>query len=468
MDYDQRPETGYDEQLAAFCTGLDYEQLDDITIQRAKEFLLDATGIAIAAQRMSFSDVMLGAASQLGGIGPDAGESVIWGTNKRGTTEYAALLNGTGAHSLELDDIHGEAIVHPSVAVIPAVIAKAEKTGVGGEALVTGIVAGYEVMCRLGLALPAERHRQKGFHPTATCGLFGATAAIGTMMNLSPQTLYDAFGINASQIAGVLQWKTNAAWNKRIHPGLAARNAIFSVALAEQGFRGAADPITGKFGLLSAYSEDPRPERLVDGLGDSFEIERTGIKPYSCCRFNQTPIDATLALTEEHDIQPEDVESVVVESSKAVLELSKPTDRKSSPETRVDAQFSPQYAVAVAITDQKALLEQFLPERFNDPDIQDLTQKVTVVEDEDLTSRFPAELPARVKIETKQGTVSTERSVPKGDPDNRYSWDDLVQKFNNLTDPILDSTQQKQIRESVNEIESIDNINNFTNYLALE
>lgn len=436
------PTTTPTDELAAYLTEeLTFENLPEDVVLRAKEFLMDSVGIAICAADYDSSKAVLGAIDTLN---PSEGTSTVWATGDRYSAEYAAFLNGTFVHTPEIDDTHSEGIIHPAASVIPAAVAVGEREDVSGEDLITGIVGGYEVAVRLAVALPSRGHMDNGWHTTATCGVFGATAAAAITAGLTAEELTNAFGINVSQTAGSRQWNENSAWTKRIHPGMAAKNAVLAAALAENGFIGSADALTGTDGFLNVYGKNPNPGRLTDTLGEEYTITESGIKPYSCCRYFHTPIDVTLEVVTEHDITPDEITDIRLYGSKPVRDLANPHDRKTRPTNLVDAQFSPYYAVAVAIADRAALVDQYDPDRFTDPEILGLIDMTSVHEEESMTARHPEEWPARIEIDTTNGTFTAEAPLPSGDPDNRLSTDELAEKFRTIT-PIDPDTQDEII-----------------------
>src|SRR5436305_13536391 len=152
-------------------------------------------------------------------------------------------------------------------------------TGTGGADVLAAIVAGYEITCRIALALPAGAHYDRGFHPTATCGAFGAAAAAGRVFGLGADDIASALGIALSQSAGSMQFLANGAWTKRFQVGWAARNGLAAATLAREGFKGAAEALEGRHGFLHAYAPAPIPERAVQGLGTEFELMETAVKP---------------------------------------------------------------------------------------------------------------------------------------------------------------------------------------------
>ena len=168
--------------------------------------------------------------------------------------------------------------------------------GASGADVLAAIVAGYEVTCRIALALPAGEHYDRGFHPTATCGAFGAAAAAARVFGLDAAGIEGALGTVLSQCAGSLQFLVNGAWTKRFQVGWAACNGLMAATLVREGFKGAAEALEGRHGFLHAYAPNPKPERAVQDLDSVFELMHTAVKPYPSCRYGHAGIDAALAL----------------------------------------------------------------------------------------------------------------------------------------------------------------------------
>lgn len=438
--------------LCEYCVALEYEQLPQDVCDLTGQFILDVLGIAIRAGEKDSSRTVKRSADEVLTGDP---ECLVWATGERESATYAAFVNATCIHTLELDDTHREAVVHPGASIIPTAFAVAEREGTSGQDLVTAIVAGYEIACRLGIALKNHKvHLERGFHGTATCGVFGAAVAGGLLAGLKNDGLENVLGIVLSQASGSLQYKENGAWTKRIHPGLAARDAILAVALAKQGFRGAAEPLTGKHGFLEMYGVEPEPALVLDGLGEDYEIRKTGIKPYACCRYNHPAIDVTLKAIKEHDIGPSEITSITLSTFESAYELSRPEERKIRPQNVVDAQFSPQFAVAVTANDRQALASQYTQERVMDPDLYSFMDRVTVQEDESMTARYPEFWPAKIRIETNRGTFTAECDGPSGEPETRLSEAEMISKFRTLTAPVTTELGQKEMIEAVLALES--------------
>ncbi len=439
-------------ELCTYCTDLTFERLPDDVQRLSKQYTLDTLGIGIRGLETDSGQVVYDSANEALSGPP---ESTVWSTGKRESASFAAFVNGSLVHMLELDDTHREAVIHPGAPIVAAAMAIGEREDVDGQSFLTAMVAGYEVACRLGMALRNHRvHLDRGFHGTATCGVFGGAVAGGLLAGFDAEELENLLGIVLSQASGSLQYKENGAWTKRIHPGLAARDAVLAVSLGKHGFRGAADPLTGTYGLLNMYGVDPQPDRLTSGLGSDFEIRRTGIKPYACCRYNHPAVDATLDLVTEHDIHPDDVEEITVSTFESAFALSNPRDRKIKPQTVVDAQFSPQYAVGVAVVDRAVLPDQFTRARLTDPALRGLLERIVVEEDPSMTDRFPAAWPTSVRIETADESLTATVEGPRGEPERRLTVEAIVEKFRSVTSPATTDAATDTIIEHVLSLES--------------
>ena len=291
--------------------------------------MLNSIGNAIRGRWDSESTPALIAAVQAMGMGQ--GSAHVFADANGYSPAGATLINGALAHSLDFDDTHATAIVHPGAPIIPAALAAAEAVDASGADVIAAIAAGYEVALRLALALPAGAHYDRGFHPTATCGIFGAAAAVGRVFRLSSAQLASAFGIALSQTAGSLQFLSNGAWTKRFQVGWAGMAGFSAACLAREGFKGAAQPLEGKHGFLRAYSPAPEPARVMQDLGQVWELMQTGVKPYPSCRWGHAGVDAAIALRAEHGLKPEQIEAVTLGLSRAgMLLIGEPAEKKAS------------------------------------------------------------------------------------------------------------------------------------------
>lgn len=425
---------GTAEGLAAHALDTMWEDLPDTARAAVDDHLVDWVGLVLGGEAIAESSPsVVDAVDALTPVAADddAGATVL-PTGERVAPDRAALLNGTFAHSLDFDDTHRSSSLHPGAPVIAAALAVAETAEADPEELRTAIAVGYDVACAVGRAVTPEAHYARGFHITATCGTFGATAAAGRLRGLSQAELASAFGVNGSQAAGSLQFLENGAWNKRLHPGLAASRAVLASELAATGFVGAAEPLTGEDGFLHGYSDDPDPSRLAD-LTPGRALEETALKPYPCCRYTHGAIDALRELGE--GIDADAVESVHVELPESGVRLTgAPIDAKRRPDNFVDCQFSMPFVTALALTEGDVGLPAFLDaqDRLDDPDLRRLMDATTVAASDRTRERFPEVWAAGVTVETPDGTHERFVEYARGEPERPLGTVAVDQKFRDL------------------------------------
>ena len=389
------------------------------------------------------------------------------GSAQKTTFAYAALANGTSAHSIELDDTHQGGSIHLGVSVFSTALAVAEQVGASGKDFIAASVAGFEAAARLAMALRPKEHYARGFHPTATCGTFGSAVAAAKLLGLNEVQLVSALGIAGSQAAGSMEFLTDGAWTKRLHPGWAAFSGIHAALLAREGFIGPATIVEGKDGFLKAYSLHADPGKVSDGLGVDFQILQTAVKPHSCCRYTQAPIDATLQLVKEHSLQPRDIERVTIGMLETGIPvICEPAERKRHPAGIVDAQFSLPFGIAVALIKRRAGLEEFSQPVLNDPLIQEVMAKVGYTRDPELERNYPREWPAWARAKLKDGReVFAHVRYPKGDPENPLSWAELIEKYHGLAEAVWEKDKVSRVQIAIQAIEQETNMKSFATLL---
>ena len=248
-------------------------------------------------------------------------------------------------------------------------------SGASGRDFITAVVAGYEVQIRLSLALDPSAHYDRGFHPTATCGVFGATIAAGRLLGLDAAGIESALGIALSQAAGSLQFLADGAWTKRSHVGQAAQNGLMAATLAAEGFKGPKEAIEGKRGFLRAYAPDADAAKATAGLGAAWETLRLAVKPYPSCRYTHAAMDALATLKQEHDIRAEDIEAVEIGLPETGWKIvGEPEDDKRNPQSVVDGQFSMPFCAAVVLREGTMLWDHYA-KHLKNPDTLALTKK---------------------------------------------------------------------------------------------
>ena len=388
-------------QLAELCL----RPVGDADRARAALHVLDWTGCAVSGGASEAGRTLARwAARQPAGpchaIG--AGARDLWS---------AALVNGAVGNVLEMDDIHRAAILHPGPVVIPAAIALAEREGAAATALLDAIVRGYEAVIRVGAAVGPGHYRY--WHNTATCGPFGAAAAACALLRLSARQWVDAFGNAGTQSAGLWQVRHEPVMSKQLHNARAAHAGLLAADLACAGFTGPAAILEGPQGFFAAMCPGADPRDVVRAPATGWQIHDTSFKPWPACRHAHAAIDAALALRGK--VGRSSIRRAVVRTYGDALTFCNRPD----PERPLDAKFSLQHSVAVALVDGPPPLAAFESAAIARPDLVALRAAVEVAAAEPYASAYPAHYGAEVEVELADGTRHVARVADAlGDPEN--------------------------------------------------
>jgi 2-methylcitrate dehydratase PrpD len=447
--------------LAEYVTSLAFSDLPEATVEKAKQAVLDHLGIAIrAAQEGGSSEVVRKVVDRLG----RPGKATAVGIGPHFQPHYAALLNAVFGHTLDFDDTHEASSLHPGVTTIPAVLAVAEETRAPGERAIAAIVAGYDATVRISEAADPASQYDRGFHPTATCGTFGATAAAANVAGVGADVLENAFGINGSQAAGSMQFLENGAWNKRLHCGFAAHNAIIALRLAQAGALGAQQALEGRSGFFRGYTDDADPERVVRTLGERFAIDETGFKPYPSCRYSHAAIDLLREIVAQEKVVPDTIAAVRIGLPRKGMDLiGIPEAQKRAPISIVDGQFSMHFLSAVAVLHGRMTWNDYA--LLGDEAVKKMMHRVEVAIDPEIESHFPT-MGARVEVVAGDRTIRRVNWTPKGEPSNPLSWKELEAKFSSLAQSVYTDDRCTRIIEMVHSLELLDEIGELTTLLG--
>lgn len=432
--------------LAEFAAGLSYDDLPADVAERVKLLVFDTVGIAVRAMHDADSTPSLLAAHRA--LGEFGGARVL-GSSETFSPLAAATINGTLAHSLDFDDTHAAGSIHPSAPIVPAALAAAEMTGADGKATIAAIAAGYEVQIRLSLALVPRAHYERGYHPSATCGVFGAAAAAGSIFGLDAAAMERAFGIAGCQSSGSMRFLFDGAWTKRFQVGYAAHDGLLAATLAREGFVGPAGAIEGRDGFLRSYAPDPEPARAAAGLGEVWETLNIAVKPYPSCRYSHAAMGALAKAREDNGIAAEEVESVEIGLPATGWRIIGETDEtKREPAGAVDGQFSMPFCGAVVLR-QGAMGWDDYARHLNDNDTRALVRKFSTVVDPWAEAEFPANMAGTARVRTARGVFEEKVAVPKGEPDNFMSVAEFRAKFDDLTSPYLDEDRREALASAL-------------------
>ena len=459
-------ETGITRALGDFARELEYEDLSPEVIDWAKYLCLDFAAVTLNGSTTDSARAAVDALQRLGRSGPSA----IVGTPHRVLPEYASMANGIAFHSIEMDDVNNEASLHPGVVAFPTALSMADLAHVSGKDFIAAVVAGYDVIVRLGRALQPAEHYGRGFHPTGTCGAFGAAVVAGRLLGLQGDDFIHALGIAGSQTAGSMEYLAQGAWTKRLHPGWASHSGSWAALLARSGYTGPTTILEGRDGFLQAYSGNPDPSLVLQDLGDEYLITRTGIKPHACCRYKQGPIDCLIDIRNTHDLSADDVDEVTVGVLSGGFKLvASPEEDKANPRTVVDMQFSMPFGAAVALAYGRASLEEYaegVPDR---PEVRRILPMVKCVTDPELDAHFPREFRAWAEVATTDGRrLRSDIRYPKGDPENALSWDEMKEKFVVLTSPVISAERQQEILAAIESLDEMEDVRELAALLSTE
>jgi 2-methylcitrate dehydratase PrpD len=453
--------------LARFVCGASIADLGTPVVAAAKANVFDTLACAAAGSSAPAVGEVRELAVQWGG----APQATIFAFGDKVPAHHAAWVNGTMAHARDYDDTHDAAVLHAGVSVVPAALAAAElRGGLRGSEFIVAVAAGLETICRLGVATRIGII-ESGFIYTPLFGHFAATVAAGRVLGLDVAQMINALGIAYSQVAGNHQVTRDGALTKRMQPGFAAQSALVSVQLARRGVRGAQATFEGVDGFLRVYLRD-RCDRdaLRERLGERYEFVELSYKPYPCCRFNHTAIDAALALRAS-GVSAGRVHRIRVGLNRQAYEaVCTPIDVRKAPRTVVHAQFSIPFTVAAALIDGRVDLRHFSSTALKRADVLALAGQVHPFVDEDIEREWGRNIsPTELTVELDDGTTQGIRiDWPLGHPRRPMSTADFDAKavdcFRAAARPLRDGAPH-QLRELVDGLEFVDDIRSLIHVL---
>ena len=400
------------QRLAQFVAQTRLDDIPTAVMHQAKRSVMNFFAVALAGCRTAPVEIALATLAQFSG----GKQAPLVGRGERIDALSATVLNAAGANVYDFCDTHTRTVIHPTVPVVPPLLALAELRRVSGPDLVFAIVLGNEIEDRIGLAV-SPQHYSLGWHITSTCGVFSAAAAVGKLIGLDAQRLVWALGTAATQSSGLCECIGTAS--KSASVGNAARNGLLSALLAERGFDGPPEPLNGVQGLYNAMGVPPDLSFLTDGWGKSWQIMETAYKPYPCGFVINPVLDCVLDWRRDH--RDAEVVKVVVRGNPLLADR---TDRPNVTNGRL-SQVSVQHAVAAALMRGKAGPDEFSDECVADPKVAAVRAKVEVVRDSSFST-----IAAAVDIATADGQVyRLSTQAARGSDVNPMSDGDLEAKL---------------------------------------
>jgi 2-methylcitrate dehydratase PrpD len=408
------------EQLAARVAAL--KSVPPAVRTKCEDLLVDVVGLCVTARNEDYAKSALSACD-------DDGPCTAIGHARTLSAAGAAFVNGTAAHGEDFDDTFEGGPVHAGAVVVPAVLAACERHRLDGKAALIGIAIGSEVMCRLSTVVPKAVHRA-GFHPTAIFGVMGAAAGVSSALALDAKQIVDALGIAGSMAGGIIEYLTDGAWTKRLHPGWAAQSGYRAALLARAGFFGPRTVFEGTHGLFHGFAHTAQGDydALLQDFGTRWVIETLAFKPYPCGTMAHPYIDCARRLA-ARGIKPGDVKELVCEVAEGTVHrLWEPLASKQRPPNGYAAKFSTPFILASGFVRGGVGLDAFTEEAVRDETVLALASKVRYVVDPD--NPYPKAFTGHIRATLNDGRVVEERQPHfRGGASEPLTRADIAEKF---------------------------------------
>ncbi len=450
--------------IAAFVSGLRYEDVPGDVLARIKLLMLDSLGCALYGASLPWCRILHDTLHHV----DSTRDCAVWGTAQRLSAPHAALVNGTQVQSFELDDVHRAGVLHVGAVVLPALLALTEKHHpISGREFLTAAVAGYEIGPRVGLCMGPE-HIGQGWHSGATLGVFSAAAGAARGLALDVDRTVHALGIAGTQASGLMAAQYGAMV-KRMHAGRAAQSGLYGALLAQGGFTGILDVLESPYGgFCSTFSRSTdrfNLGELTAGLGTVWQTMGVALKFYSCVGSNHTTLDALRGLQQRRAFGPDDVEEIIVHGSQVTMDH---VGWPYQPLGLTSAQLNLPFCVATLLLEGDCFVDQFTEAVVNDARRIALAAKVSVRHDDAITA-LGAQWRHKVRVEVRltDGTVlDTTVEAPRGSEHSFASAAEVKAKFDTLARHALPAAQADALWQSVMHAEALDDAAQIVRLMA--
>ena len=454
---------GIAKELAGRIGAFSYDVLPDEAVLWAKTAILDTVGVTLAGSGEECVRIL----ESVHGIGDGGGPCLVFGRAARTGPLDAGLINGTASHALDFDDVAPSIGGHPSVPLVPAIIAFGEMTGASGKDVLTAYVAGFETESRIARAVNFH-HYEKGWHPTTTLGIFGTVAASALLLGLSEDETETALALAVSLASGV---KANfGTMTKPLHVGHCVRNGMLAAILARQGFTAAGDAFEHGHGFLNVFNGPGNfdAEKIFDNWADPLDIveKGLGLKQFPCCGSTHPAINCMLKLVRDDGLKPRDVAGIEILTNSRRL----PHTDHPDPRTGLEGKFSIQYVTARALTDGRVVFAHFEDSAVADPETAKLLPLIGVGEHPDMAAESENQFCAEVIVTTRNGTRLSARidhELGRG-PSNPMSRDELWTKFEDCAALALPEPRIRPLFEMLENLETLGSVADLTGLAALQ
>jgi len=449
------------EAFSDFTVGLTFESLPEEIIKHIKFHIMNIIGLCIASSRLEAGKIAAEVVRQWQG----KAEATVIASGYLSPAANAALANGTMAHVLDYDDTHNESFVHVGPTVIPAALATGEREGIDGKALITATAAGMETAIRVGMAAPGQLPKV-GFHATSICGTFGSIVAASKILKLTASQIVNGLGIGGSQASGIYEFLSNGSWVKQFHTGWAAHSGVIASLMAQKGMSGPHTVFEGRFGLYKTHLEQMNlaTERVVEGLGETWEVRRIAFKPYPCGVVLHPFLYCVSRLKKDYEIDVNDLADIRCEVPSDIVPLvCEPIEAKIAPRTAYEGKFSLPFTVAAMLVDGKVDISTFSEQKIKDRKILELAKVVRYTEDPN--TDYPKHIPGRVSLKMKSGKTHVFKvETNPGGPELPMTKEEHIAKFKSNASIVLG---EETIREIIDELEHLERVRNVRELMCL-
>lgn len=447
--------------VGVYVARASFEKIPSEVIKLIKDSIIDTIGCGILGSTSPFVKLLRDYVAEW----KSAGESVIWGTDKKASIPFAAMVNSAASHAWDFDDTTLPGIMHPGGPTISTGLSIAEGRKVSGKEFLTALVTGYEVSNLIGVALGSRKFVSTGFYNSVPV-IFASVAVAGKLLDLDEEKLVSALGIAATQAAGLY----SATMVKRINSPKAVLGGIFAAELAKRGLEGPPDPLEANYGgFLTTFNDELQMDAISRDLGKhTFVVLH---KYYPCIRSNHPPVEAVKLLMEEYpDMKADNIDKIIVHADTTTIEYTvKTTGGGYTVRTVGNALISLPYCVAAMAVDGELTLNQFTEAKIKDPKIQKLLKRVELVLEPEI-DKLPATKRYRctVEIKLKNGKSYTKfLAGPKGDPTNRFTKEEMCNKFMENATTVFPKDRMDELFKTLERIEELDDVGKIADFLLI-
>lgn len=434
-------------ELSAYISRGSEAELPEKVIEKAKHHILDTLAAIVSGSNLKPGQLAIKYIQNQGG----KEEAQVAASKVVTSAINAAFANGMMAHADETDDSHTKTLVHPGSAVVPAALAMSEKEGADGRRFLKSVVVGYDVGCRMVQALDPKNLLQGSGATPGIGGCFGAASASAAVARLHEDNIRYVLSYAAQQASGVNFWMRDQEHVEKafVFGGMPARNGVTATIMVQFGFTGVSDSFSGEHNFFEAFSSNPSPQRLTEGMGCEYEMMFTDMKKFSVGFPIQAPLEALLKLMTRYGLTSKDIKSIVARL---------PAPGVHTVNDRNMPNINLQYILAVALIDGNLTFETAHSfERMNDPSVLEVKKCIVLMEEPELTATKRTRQ-AIVEMITKDGTKLIEHGISKGTVEHPMTREEVEKKSRDLMTPVLGEDRSKILIKKIWNLEQVKNM----------